>query len=216
VRQAKPGETIVWRSVDREKRIVQTALPWRVVRHDEQSIVLFMPPETAWMVRTGRYGGPRDRMLLEWDGGYTERIWTSTNTVMFHRFGDAHSVWLARDDATSRFAWWYVNLEEPWRETAIGFDSRDNILDLWAGPDGQWHWKDEDELAWAIAEGWIAPEREAELRSEGERAVEHFTRSDAPFDESWLDFRADSAWRVPMLPNSWSHYEPQKAGPEPR
>ncbi len=206
---AKPGDTIVWRSVDRAKGIVQTALPWTVVRHDEQSVVLFMPPGTAWMVRTGRYGGPRDRMLLEWDGGYKERIWTDTNTLMFHRFGDAHSVWLAREHATLRFGWWYVNLEERWRETAIGFDSRDNILDRWSGPDGVWHWKDEDELEWAIAEGWIAPERDAELRAEGDRAVERFTRSNPPFDESWLDFRPDPSWSIPVLPAGWHDFEPR-------
>lgn len=61
--------TIAWRSVDHEKRIVQTAIPWTVVRHDERSIALYMSPGTTLKQRTGRYGGPRDRMLLEWDGG---------------------------------------------------------------------------------------------------------------------------------------------------
>jgi len=202
-----PGETVVWRSVDRDKRIVQTALPWTVVRHDEQGIVLFMPPGASWRVRTGRYGGPRDRMLLEWDGGYAERIWTDTNAVMFHRFGDAHSLWLARDDATLRLAWWYVNLEEPWRETAIGFDSRDHILDRYAGPDGEWHWKDEDELAWEIEQGLVPPEREAELRAEGERALERFRRLDPPLNDDWLAFRPDPSWPVPKLPDNWKNFE---------
>ena len=199
----------MWRSVDREKRSVQTALPWNVVRHDEHSIVLFMRPGTVWKVRTGRYGGPRDRMLLEWDGAYAERIWTATNVLMFHRFGDAYSHWLARDDATSRLAWWYVNLEEPWHETAIGFDSRDNLLDRWSGPDGEWHWKDEDELAWAIAQGWVGPEREAELRKEGERALERFRRRDPPLDDDWLGYRPDPSWTIPTLPSGWPDYEPR-------
>jgi hypothetical protein len=206
--KSSPGETVVWRSVDRDKRIVQTALPWTVVRHDEEGIVLFMPPGTSWRVRTGRYGGPRGRMLLEWDGGYAERIWTDTNAVMFHRFGDAHSMWLARDDTTRRLAWWYVNLEEPWRETAIGFDSRDNILDRYAGPDGEWHWKDEDELAWELEQGLVPPEREAELRAEGERALERFRRRDPPLDDDWLAFRPDPSWSIPVLPEDWRDFEP--------
>jgi hypothetical protein len=205
----EPGDTIVWRSVDQEKQIVQTAIPWTVVRHDERGIALYMPTGTILKGRTGRFGGPRDRMLLEWDGGHSDRIWKDTNVLMLHRFGDAHSFWLARDAATSGLAWWYVNLEAPWRKTAIGFDSRDNLLDLWAGPDGEWHWKDEDELAWAIAEGWVAKDREAQLHAEGQRALERFTRRDPPLDQDWLDFQPDPRWSAPVLPEGWRDYEPR-------
>jgi hypothetical protein len=209
VRYMEPGTTIVWRSVDREKAIVQTAIPWTVVQSNDRNIVLFMPPETSFKARTGLHGGPRDRMLLEWDGGYRDRVWKNTNVLMLHRFGDAHSFWLARDNATAGFAWWYVNLEEAWRETAIGFDSRDNILDLWSGPDGEWRWKDEDELAWDIENGRTAPESEAELRAEGERALARFKRRDPPLDQSWLDFRPDPTWSVPVLPEGWRDFEPR-------
>jgi hypothetical protein len=209
VRYIEPGTTIAWRSVDREKHVVQTAIPWTVVRNDERSIVLFMPPGTQLKLRTGQYGGPRNRMLLKWDGGYADRIWRDTNVLMLHRFGDAHSIWLARDDTTTQLAWWYVNLEEPWRETAIGFDSRDNILDRYAGPDGEWHWKDEDELAWEIDQGLVAPEREAELRAEGERALERFRRNDPPLDQPWLQFRPDPGWTIPVLPEGWRDFEPR-------
>lgn len=209
MRRFAPGTTIVWRSIDRERRVVGTAMPWVLVRRDERSIVLYLPPGASFKVRTGRYGGPRDRMLLEWDGGYEDRIWKDTNALMLHRFGDAHSFWLARDVASSSLAWWYVNLEEPWHQSDIGFDSRDNILDLWAGPDGEWHWKDEDELTWAIAQGWVAPARDADLRAEGERALERFHLGDPPLDGSWLDFRPDPAWRVPVLPDDWADLEPR-------
>jgi hypothetical protein len=148
-------------------------------------------------------------MLLEWDGGYADRIWKGTNVLMLHRFGDAHSFWLARDHVNTRLAWWYVNLEEPWRETKIGFDSRDNILDLWSGPDGEWHWKDEDELAWDIENGRTAPESEADLRAEGERALARFKRRDPPLDRSWLDFRPDPTWSVPVLTAGWRDFVPR-------
>ncbi len=54
MRRFDPGTTIVGRSVDRDKAIVQTATPWTVVRHDEQSIVLYMPVGTSVKMRTGR------------------------------------------------------------------------------------------------------------------------------------------------------------------
>jgi hypothetical protein len=208
MKNAKPGDTIVARSVDREKQVVQTATPWTVVRHDEQSIVLYKPVGTLHKVRTGRYGGPRDRMLLEWDGGYSDQVWRHTNVLMFHRFSDAHSIWLSRDDGTQEVRWWYVNLEEPWRPTAIGFDSRDNLLDLWSGPDGEWHWKDEDELAWAIDNAWMSADRDRELRAEGERALERFRQRDEPLDEDWLGFRPAPSWTIPLLPDGWRDLEP--------
>ena len=201
----RPGETIAWRSVDREKRIVQIAIPWTVVRHDERSIVLYLAPGTTLKQRTRRRGGPRDRMLLESDGGYADRVCKDTNILMFHRFGDAHSFCLARDDAKSR---WSLNLELPWRETAIGFDSRDNLLDRYPGPYGVWQGKDEDELARRIEQRPVPPEREAELRAEGERALDRFSRHDPPLDEPWSDFRPDPTWSIPVLPDGWSEFEP--------
>lgn len=38
----------------------------------------------------------------------------------------------------------YVNIEEPWQRTPIGFDSRDHLLDIVVTVDlSTWHWKDE-------------------------------------------------------------------------
>ena len=55
---------------------------------------------------------------------------------------------------------WYVNLEEPLRRTAIGFDTLDHELDVIVELDGSWRWKDEDDLAEAIRRGVIPAEDE--------------------------------------------------------
>jgi hypothetical protein len=55
------------------------------------------------------------------------------------------SLWLASDAATWDLASRYINFEDPWLRTAIGFDSRDVHFGLAAGPDGDdWEWKDKE------------------------------------------------------------------------
>ncbi|HLE96560.1 MAG TPA: DUF402 domain-containing protein, partial [Candidatus Thermoplasmatota archaeon] len=198
MRRFRVGEHVAWRSVERETGTVMTVWPAVVVRDDDQAIVTFTPTGSIGKRRTGeRSGGPRARQLMRWDGGHEDRPWIGTNVVHVHPPGEAFSLWCAWD-AEWRPAWWYVNLEEPWRRTAIGFDSRDLWLDLARGPDETaWRWKDEDELAWAVEEGRCTPELAARIRAEGERAIGMITGGEPPFDRDWSAWRPDPAWSVP-------------------
>lgn len=180
-----------------------------VVRDEPGAIVTYMPLGSPTKRRTGqRGGGPRGRQLLHWDGGYADRPWERSDVVMIHRPGDGFSLWHAWDLAEPGRAWWYINLEEPWRRTAIGFDSRDLWLDLWSeSPRMGWHWKDEDELAWAVDAGRCTAERAAAIRAEGERAISVIGRREPPFDVDWPHWRPDRTWSTPMLPAGWDRYE---------
>jgi predicted RNA-binding protein associated with RNAse of E/G family len=210
VRRFAPGASIVWRSVDRDKRLVQTVWPWTVVRDEENGIVLFMPSGTVGKQRTGTRGGPRDRMLLHWDGGHRDVAWHSTNVVRLYREGEEYSIWVARDDATGAVLWRYINLEAPWLRTPIGFDSRDHYLDLYAErEEDEWHWKDEDEVAWLIEQGHIDRAFADATRRAGERAIAHVKSRQSLFDPSWMRWRPDPAWRIPELPSDWREYEPR-------
>ena len=42
------------------------------------------------------------------------------------------------------FLGWYVNLEEPFRRTPLGFDVRDLQLDILVDPERKWRWKDSE------------------------------------------------------------------------
>ena len=56
--------------------------------------------------------------------------------------------------------WWYVNLETPFRRTAIGLDTTDLHLDVVFPPDlGKPQWKDEDEVEEAVAYGSMSVTR---------------------------------------------------------
>lgn len=110
-----------------------------------------------------------------------------------------HPDWRARN--------WYVNLQEPLRRTEVGFDYLDLKLDVIVGLDGTWRWKDEDELAEAIARGLIPAEDEMRLRAEGERAVRRISEREPPFDRDWTTWRPDPAWPTPSLPDGWERVE---------
>ena len=93
---------------------------------------------------------------------------------MIWQRGDSHS--------TYEFLGWYVNLEEPWRETPLGFDSTDHLLDVVVDPDRSWRWKDEDHLAQAVEVGLFSQKRADEFRSEGERVIKRIEAWSAPFE----------------------------------
>lgn len=200
-----PGEQVAHRSVDTAARTVLSAFPQIIVRDEPELIATYMPAGAVGKRRTGeRTGGPRGRQLIRWDGGHEDRPWTRTNVLMLHRPGDPFSLWCAWDAQEWRHAWWYVNIEEPWRRSTIGFDSRDLELDLWAEPDGKvWQLKDEDELAWSVSQGRFTEAEAARIRSEAERALERITRREPPFDEAWARWRPDPRWPVPVLPSNW-------------
>ena len=204
-----PGASIVWRSVDRDERLVHTVWPWTVVRDDENGIVLFMPSGTVGKQRTGTRGGPRDRILLEWDGGHRDVAWHSTNVVRLYREDDEYSIWIARDDTTGAVLWRYINLEAPWRRTPIGFDSRDHYLDLYSeNEENEWHWKDEDEVAWLIEQGRMDRIFAAATRRAGELAIARVAAGESMLHPSWSTWRPDPSWKPPSIGGSWRDFEP--------
>lgn len=214
VQRFAPGAPIAHRSVDLSSGTVMTVLGQIVVRDDPQVIATYMPLGSATKRRSGDRGaGPRGRQMLRWDGGYVDRPWERTSVLMIHRPGDGFSLWYAWDPADWRLAWLYVNLEEPWRHTRIGFDSRDLWLDLWARPGcAEWHWKDEDELAWAVDAGQCSAARAAAIRAEGERAVALITRREPPFDDEWRSWRPDPRWAPPDVPPDWNSFHLPSSG----
>ena len=185
--------------------------PRVTVTDRDDLIALYLPAGTVGKQRSGERGGPRGRMLITWDGGYRDWLWEGTNVLILHRPGDAHSLWLAWDAVSWDLRWWYLNLEVPWLRTPIGFDTRDQLLDAWAPPDGQaWQWKDEDELAWAVENGRYTREEAEAIRAYGVRALEAVRRRSA-LDREWEGWRPDPAWSVPTAPEDWRELEPSRS-----
>jgi hypothetical protein len=168
-------------------RPMQTALfvPTGVVcgvAIDDQDIELRFPDRT-WSLRIRPRG----------DSGILSFAWPDT----------PYAVLLLQDpDGSPRG--WYVNLQAPLQRTPIGFDTVDHTLDVLIPLDrSSWSWKDEDELAEAIALGLFTEDDAGWVRFWGERAVEHLLSRLPPFDEPWEEWRPDPSWPTPELPPGW-------------
>jgi uncharacterized protein len=142
-----------------------------------------------------------ERFTSVW--GTEERAWAPSHVLILSEPGAAHSVWLFWDAPAWHFSGWYVNLEDPWRRSSVGFDTRDHTLDIWVEPDRSWQWKDEDELEIAVRVGYHSEEEAALIRAEGERVVERIDAWQPPFSEPWQDWRPDPTWPAPALPADW-------------
>jgi len=165
--------------------------PMRLVEERDGRAALFLPAGTIWK-------RPVD------EAGRVIRIPTASPTLEEHavqssslaliRLGARHSIWLMFDDAGA-FDHWYVNFERETRRTRVGFDTKDEKLDLIVHRDGTIRWKDEDELAEAARHGLLD---EDEVRREAERVIAH-----RPWPTGWEAWRPDPAWPLPELPRGW-------------
>lgn len=196
------GDAVAWRSV--KEGTVRTAMPLVVVRDEPDVIALYRPVGSVYKRRTGERGGPGGRLMLRWDGGHEDVSWSRNRVLVLHKPGAAHTLQLFWDDATEAFLGWYINLEAPWRRTAIGFDTLEQLLDVVLEPDlSAWKLKDDDELEWAVERAEFTPDEAAAIRAEATRAIDLVLRSVPPYGREWMSWRPDPAWRLPTLPATW-------------
>lgn len=197
---------VLWRSIHDGRPGFVT--PNYVVEDSEETVAIFQPSGVTYMLPVGERGGPRGRNLVpgSWDGAYEERTWDGPGCLRLHLPGTAISVLRWWHPELERYeSWgWYVNLELPWTRTAIGFDSRDLVLDIVIEEDlSSWYWKDEDELDWALEVGTMDPETAAVARSAGEQALTLLEERAFPFGTDWDRWRPDPAWELPTVPRGW-------------
>lgn len=152
-------------------------------------------------------GGPNGRSYIPgtWDGSRRASTWDRTPTVRLHPVGRSYSVirdWLP-DEA--KFHGWCVNLEQPWRRTTVGFDSRDDVLDITLTDDlTDWSLKDADELEFAVEVGQLTEAEEQAIHQAAESALDDIARRRWPFDDaSWSQDLPDSLLQPPTLPDRW-------------
>ena len=197
MRRWSPGDAVVVREVWHDR--VFEARPAIVVQDEPEQTMFLVPggvrcglpigedvaelriPDRPWHLEV-RQRGPNPILSFAWpDTAYAVLRWTTDEGMPV----------------------WYVNLQDPLRRTALGFDTVDHALDVIVELDGTWRWKDEDELAEAVTQGLFTPEDAERFRADGERAVERILRRDPPFDRDWTAWRPDPSWPTAELPAGW-------------
>lgn len=147
----------------------------------------------------------RETLLDELGRGelrWGERTWEQHDVLILVRPGEPYSVqgfW----DERGKFVCWYVNLQEPLRWTPLGYDTRDNALDLIVGEDlASWTWKDEHELEMGVKMGLFSSEEAGTIRRHAEGALDLMKRGEIWWRE-WRGWKPDPSWPLPALPDGW-------------
>jgi hypothetical protein len=196
----RPGDQALFRFVWPWQ--VFSALPTTVVEHTSQRVVLWIAPGTPVKWPTGRQLAIPSIARGGWT--FEDAIWFGRGRLMLAEAGASHSTYVMWDES-DELPGWYVNLEDPWRESPFGFDTTDHLLDIWVDSDRSWRWKDEDHLAEALEIGLFSTEQARAMRTEGERVIERIDAWSAPFDEGWEQWRPDPDWPLSSIPDGWAN-----------
>lgn len=199
----KIGEVVALRYITTDQRI-EMAWATRVVQDTDELLALFIAAGSAFKAGPKLTAASKVTALRP-PTPPDEYVWRNdTLRLMFP--GARHSVWLFWDTAggARRFLKYFVNLEEPFRRTAAGFDTQDHTLDVVVTPELQCSWRDEAELESHTALGFYTPALAAEVRAEGQRAIDAIVAGTHPCLRGWTQWRPESEWSVPAIPSNWS------------
>ncbi|MEQ7128670.1 DUF402 domain-containing protein [Actinopolymorpha sp. B11F2] len=178
-----------------------------MVADDEPGLLIWIAKDSTVMRRVTENSEPTRHLP------YAQELQTPTTLqpMPYFRFGTLiltppdsdHSVWWGFD-APGDHIGWYINLESPGSRWAGGIDLFDLALDVLVKPNGQWEWKDEDELAAQTGDPMFWTEQEARtIRARAEAVTRAIERKAFPFDGTWCDFVAHPDWEPTALPAWW-------------
>jgi uncharacterized protein len=166
---------------------IWNAVPARVVEDGPEQTVLWFAPGTRILIGRDLFG----------DWSLDRAIDLRTGELRISRAGEPFSVLLFHHGDGS-FRGWYVNLEQPQRRTALGFDFEDELLDIWVERGKDPELLDEDELEETVERGIFSAERAAQIRANAERIL-----AGPPWPTGWESWQPDPGWQVPTLPPGW-------------
>ena len=195
------GEVIVRREVLRqgERLGPWEAVPVIVVEDRDDLLVTFMPTGSPFGFGEGEWPTPDG--LHPW---HERSGWEGNGVLMLQRPDEAHAVWHFWDGPDRDFRCWYLNLQEPFRRTAIGYDTQDLELDIVVAPDGQFVLKDLEHMHERVDEGRFTEELVAEVIADGDRLMAELRAGRHWWDHAWASWEPDPTWTTPSLLDGWA------------
>lgn len=207
----QPGTQVMWRegtgplgtgAIVTDPSVPHFAQPLTVVRDDADGLVAWLPCG-APVLRAARADG-RDKRGDPSTLFTTDLVQERGTHALFDQLriaptGRPWSVWVFFDEDSGEFAGWYVNLERPHVRDDRAVHTSDHVLDLVVAPDRTFVRKDEDELAFAVAQGVFDSLEAAAIEAQATEVERLVADWGPPFSEGWETFRPDPAWPVPDL-----------------
>jgi len=197
----RPGDVVALRYITTDARI-EICWPCRVVEDSDGLLALFIAAGSSYKAGPKRSAQAK-RAAPRLDTPPDDYVWRN-NTLRLMLPGQRHSVSLSwsTDAGHRRLLKYFVNLEEPYRRTEVGFDTQDHTLDVEVSPDLAWRWRDEAELANHVTEGFYTPALAVAARAEGQRVIDGILRHEHVCTQ-WKNWEPDATWQVPGLIGGW-------------
>jgi hypothetical protein len=167
-----------------------------VVEDTPELLVTYIPEGAPFRFPPGDWPAPDG--LHPWHG---KASWHGHGALMLQRPGDSYAVWVFWSGPKREFRGWYVNLQEPFRRTELGYDTQDLELDIWLPREGGYVLKDDEDMERRVEEGRFTPEQIAAVRGDAQRILDEL-ESDGPWwSESWSTWEPDPDWPKPSFPD---------------
>ena len=165
--ESRPPRSVTMRTLIRGR--LRFAMGPYEVEHTDDHVGLYVPVGAAGYDRDGIRDGPRSTFLRpdNFARTFSPIQWTGASCLFVHRFGDPWSTWRWVEANRRLRPGAYLNLQEPWRRTWIGWDTADLTLDVVVHSNGVVSYKDEDELEWAQQQGVYRADEAARIRQVG-------------------------------------------------
>jgi hypothetical protein len=183
-----PGEIVIRREVVNDGRAWMCA-PVIVVVDRADLLATYIAEGTPFEFPDGDWRAPDG--VHPWHG---RQRWQGQGLLMLQRPGDAYAIWLFWHGPEREFRGWYVNLQEPFRRTAAGYDTQDLELDIWVPLDGPWQWKDDELLDQRVREGRFTAGQAVEIRAVGASVAADLDAGRRWWSDDWASWKPDPAW----------------------